>query len=117
MKEQDIKSLNNVKSKKCITSKFNQTSHFNNIFNKTEDSEREFIDNNLQNYAVNSQERIDLWLDELTSKKTTPIVRTKANKPSTNDNLNFKFESSDPKVDKNTHNNPNDNDTVDYTID
>jgi len=112
MKEQDIKSLNNVKSKKSITSKFNQTSHSN--INKIE-SEREFIDNNLQNYAVNSQERIDLWLDELTSKKTTPIVRTKANKPSTNsnDNLNFKFESSDPKVDKNAYNNPNDNDTVD----
>jgi len=102
MKDQDIKSLNNTKSKKSIESKFNNT-NINKISQKIDENEREFIDNNLQNYAVNSYERIDLWLDELTSKKTTPIVRTKANKANTNANynLNFKLESSDPKLNKN----------------
>lgn len=65
---------------------------------------------NLNKYAVNSDDRTN-WLDEFTSKKTTPIISTKGNNLNKNDNLNFKFDITESKNDKNLI-----NDTIDNTI-
>lgn len=101
MKEEDLKNINQNNNDKL---------KFKNKINN-ENS----INNNLKQYAVNSDDRNN-WIDELTSKKNTPLINTKANNNNFNfnnhnDNVHFNFDLTESKNDKNLI-----NDTIDNTI-